>query len=88
MDRKFSIGEKVYLRDYPWGKPLNIHGKVVGYLGQDYYNVLLSNGLNAGTIKPFKEWGLIKEECIYEQAEKKEEETDTLGKTLGFLIME
>ena len=63
MNREFDIGDKVYLRDYPWGKPLNIFGKIVGFLNRERYNVLLSNGINAGTIRPFKEWSLIRQQC-------------------------
>jgi len=78
MDRAYKIGDKVYLRDYPWGKPLNVFGKVVGYISKDTYNVLLSNGINAGTIRPFKEWSLTKEECPM-AIQRQEEVEDTTG---------
>jgi len=80
MEREYKVGEKVYLRDYPWGKPLAVFGKVVGYLGKDSYNVLLSNGVNADTIRPFKEWSLIREQCPMSQV-KRESEKDTSGNT-------
>lgn len=76
--REYNVGDKVYLRDYPWGRPLNVFGKVVGYLNKESYNVLLLNGVNAGTIRPFKEWSLIKQECPL-QEKKQEQEEDTSG---------
>jgi len=78
MDREYKLGEKVYLRDYPWGRPLSIYGKIVGYLNEDTYNVLLSNGLNAGNIRPFKEWSLIREQCPM-SAQKQEQVEDSSG---------
>ena len=78
MDRAFEVGQRVYLRDYPWGKPLNIFGKIVGYINKDTYNVLLSNGINAGTIRPFREWSLTKEECPM-TVQKQERVKDTTG---------
>tara|TARA_B100001248_G_C27359264_1_gene445488 strand:+ start:57 stop:320 length:264 start_codon:yes stop_codon:yes gene_type:complete len=64
MEREFEVGQKVYLRDYPMGRPLNIFGKVVGYSGKQYINVLLMNGINAEQIKPYKQWDLMSEECV------------------------
>ena len=87
MERVYSIGEKVYLRDYPWGRPLNIFGKVVGFLGNDTYNVFLSNGINAGTIRPFKEWSLTNQECPLE-TQKQEKEKDTTGEQNTLIVME
>lgn len=85
--REYNIGDKVYLRDYPWGRPLNVFGEIVGYLNKDSYNVLLSNGANAGTIRPFKEWSLMKQECPL-QAKKKEQEEDTSGEWSTLIDME
>lgn len=87
MERVYNIGEKVYLRDYPWGRPLNIFGKVVGFLGNDRYNVLLSNGINAGTIRPFKEWSLTNQECPLE-TQKQEKEKGTTGEESTLIVME
>ena len=87
MDRAFEVGQKVYLRDYPWGKPLNIFGKIVGYINKDTYNVLLSNGINAGTIRPFREWSLTKEECPA-TVQKQEEVGDTTGNHFTLTDME
>ncbi len=41
------------------GRPLNISGTVVGVLSNDYYNVLMDNGLNEGKILKFKFWSLV-----------------------------
>ena len=63
-EREFEIGEEVYLRDFPMGRPLNVYGKVVGYVNPDYYNVMLKSGLNSGQIKKFKSWNLIREKDV------------------------
>ena len=60
--RKFSRGEKVVLRDFPLGRASKITGKVVGILPNEFYNVLLTNGLNEGIIKKYKSYQLLKEE--------------------------
>ena len=41
MSSDFNRGDVVWLRDYPFGRPLNISGEVVGVLPNDNYNVLL-----------------------------------------------
>ncbi len=64
MDREFNRGDEVYLRDFPLGKPINVFGKVVGFLPNDYYNVLLLNGLNEGRITKFKSWSLIRKKDV------------------------
>ena len=87
MEREYKVGEKVYLRDYPWGKPLAVFGKVVGYLGKDSYNVLLSSGVNSGTIRSFKEWSLTRQECPISH-QKQEREKDTTGAQDTLIVME
>ena len=57
--RKFEKDQIVFIRDYPYGKSTNIYGKVVGFLADDYYNILLTNGLNEGTIRKYKSYKLI-----------------------------
>ena len=59
MSNNFSRGDVVWIRDYPFGRPMNIRGKVVGVLPGDYYNVLLRDGLCEGQIKKFKFWKLL-----------------------------
>jgi hypothetical protein len=64
MDREFNRGDEVYLRDFPLGKPTNIKGKIVGFLPNDYYNVLLMSGLNEGKISKYRSWSLIREKYV------------------------
>lgn len=64
MDREFNRGDEVYLRDFPLGKPTNIRGKIVGFLPNDYYNVLLMSGLNEGKITKYRSWSLIREKYV------------------------
>ncbi len=60
----FERGDVVYIRDFPFGKPTKIKGKVVGILHGDYYNILLTNGLNQGTIIPYKSYKLIRRKDV------------------------
>ena len=60
-ERDFNRGEIVYIRDYPLGKPLNVFGKVVGYLNSDSYNVHLMSGLQEGNIIAYHTWKLMSE---------------------------
>ena len=55
----FLKGQNVILRDYPLGRPTNIRGKIVGVLSNDYYNILIQNGINEGQILTYKYWKLI-----------------------------
>ncbi len=67
-EREFISGQVVFIRDYPYGKPLNLFGKVVGYVGIDRYNIVMMNGLQEGSIVSYKEWRLISErdaECFH-----------------------
>ena len=57
----FRRGDKVFIRDFPLGKPLNIEAKIVGVLSEDLYSVLLLSGLNEGKIVKLKSWSLYKE---------------------------
>ena len=49
---------RVVILDYPFGKPLNVTGHIVGILPGDRYNVLIEHGLHAGQIKSYKYWKL------------------------------
>ena len=60
-ERDYQRGDIVYIRDYPLGKPLNIFGKVVGFVGQNNYNVRMLNGLQEGTIMTYNNLRLISE---------------------------
>ena len=64
MDREFNRGDEVYIRDFPLGKPLNVSGKIVGFISGDQYNVKLSSGLNEGKIVTFRSWSLIRKKDV------------------------
>lgn len=71
----FERGDIVYIRDFPFGRPTRIFGKIVGILHGDYYNVLLTNGLNEGTIIAYKNFQLIhRKDADFESREDKERE--------------
>mgnify|MGYP001186852196 CR=1 FL=1 len=52
-------GDEVWILDYPFGKPLDIKGVVVGTVGSEHYNILIKNGLMEGDIKKYKYWSLF-----------------------------
>ena len=54
----FKRGDIVSIRDDPFGRPLNVRGKVVGILKNDNYNVLIEEGINEGKIIKYKYWKL------------------------------
>ena len=54
----FKKGEKVFVRDYPFGRPLNVTGEVVGKVDQDSYNVLIKSGILEGDIVKYRYWKL------------------------------
>ena len=51
--------DEVWILDFPFGKPLNIKGTIVGKVGKDHYNVLIDNGLMEGSIVKYKYWKLF-----------------------------
>jgi len=55
----FKKGDKVFVRDFPFGKPLNVRGTVVGKIGQEHYNVLIDTGILEGKIIKYKYWKLM-----------------------------
>jgi len=57
---EYEKGEIVYIKDYPFGKPLNICGEIVGVLSDDHYNVKMMNGCREGKIVKYKYWMLHK----------------------------
>jgi hypothetical protein len=61
----FERGDIVHIRDFAFGKPTRIKGRVVGVLHGEYYNILLTNGLNEGTIISYKGYQLIDERDVY-----------------------
>ena len=58
----FVKGDVVVLLDRPLGHPTKIKGVIIGYIGKDYYNILLTNGFGKGNIKKVKSFDIRKEE--------------------------
>lgn len=56
---EYRKGDRVFIRDYPFGNPTNVSGIIVGILKSDVYNVKLESGYNEGRILPFKYWKLL-----------------------------
>ena len=78
----FERGDIVYIRDFPFGKPTRINGKVVGILHGEYYNILLTNGLNQGTIIAYKSYHLIREKDVPREIREDKEQKQADNKTL------
>jgi len=55
----YEKDEEVFILDYPFGRPLNVKGRIVGVLPDDYYNVLMVSGILEGQIKKYKYWNLF-----------------------------
>ena len=78
----FERGDIVYIRDFPFGKPTRIYGKVVGILHGEYYNILLTNGLNQGTIIAYNSYQLIRKKDVPREIRENKERTRPDNKTL------
>ena len=52
-------GDKVLILDFPFGRPLDVSGTIVGHVGKDHYNVLIEQGLLEGNIVKYKYWRLF-----------------------------
>jgi hypothetical protein len=61
----FERGDIVHIRDFAFGRPTRIKGKVVGVLHGEYYNIFLTNGMNEGTIISYKGYQLIDERDVH-----------------------
>lgn len=66
----FERGDIVYIRDFPLGKPTKIKGKVVGVLSNEYYNIILTNGLNEGRIVRYKSYHLIHRKDVHFESDE------------------
>tara|TARA_B100000212_G_C27173904_1_gene447300 strand:- start:441 stop:629 length:189 start_codon:yes stop_codon:yes gene_type:complete len=62
MSEDFERGDRVILLDRPMGHPSKIRGVIVGTVGENFYNILLTNGLSKGKIKRVKFFEIIKED--------------------------
>lgn len=78
----FERGDIVYIRDFPFGKPTRIYGKVVGILHGEYYNILLTNGLNQGTIIAYQSYQLIRKKDVPREIREDKEWKQANDKTL------
>ena len=78
----FERGDIVYIRDFPFGKPTRIYGKVVGILHGEYYNILLTNGLNQGTIIAYQSYQLIRKKDVPREIRENKEGKPSDNKTL------
>ena len=78
----FERGEIVYIRDFPFGKPTRINGKVVGILHGEYYNILLTNGMNQGTIIAYQSYQLIRKKDVPREIRENKERKPPDNKTL------
>ena len=78
----FERGDIVYIRDFPFGKPTRIYGKVVGILHGEYYNILLTSGMNQGTIIAYKSYQLIREKDVPREIREDKERKQADNKTL------
>ena len=78
----FERGDIVYIRDFPFGKPTRIYGKVVGVLHGEYYNILLTNGLNQGTIIAYQSYQLIRKKDVPREIREDKERKQVDNKTL------
>tara|TARA_B100000900_G_C20419699_1_gene650410 strand:+ start:150 stop:398 length:249 start_codon:yes stop_codon:yes gene_type:complete len=78
----FERGDIVYIRDFPFGKPTRVNGKVVGVLHGEYYNVLLTNGLNEGMIISYKSYQLMKEKDVSREIRESKKRQQSNNKTL------
>ena len=78
----FERGDIVYIRDFPFGKPTRIYGKVVGILHGEYYNILLTNGMNQGTIIAYQSYQLIRKKDVPREIRENKEEKQADNETL------
>ena len=56
---EFQKGDEVWILDFPFGRPLNVKGVVIGKSGAEYYNVLIQTGMLEGNVVKYKYWKLF-----------------------------
>jgi|TARA_R100000030_G_C3235854_1_gene119388 hypothetical protein len=54
----FKKGDEVWILDFPFGRPLNIKGTIVGKVGREHYNVKIQTGILEGDVIKYKYWKL------------------------------
>tara|TARA_A100001011_G_scaffold389404_1_gene470847 strand:- start:681 stop:869 length:189 start_codon:yes stop_codon:yes gene_type:complete len=62
MEEDFIKGDRVIILDRPLGHPSKIRGVIVGIIGENKCNILLTNGYSKGKIKRVTFLEIIKEE--------------------------
>ena len=56
---EFQKGDEVWTLDFPFGRPLNVKGVVIGKSGDEHYNVLIQTGMLEGDVVKYKYWKLF-----------------------------
>ena len=56
---EFQKGDEVWILDFPFGRPLNVKGVVIGKSGDEHYNVLIQTGMLEGNVVKYKYWKLF-----------------------------
>jgi len=56
---EFQKGDEVWILDFPFGRPLNVKGIVIGKSGDEHYNVLIQTGMLEGDVIKYKYWKLF-----------------------------
>jgi len=56
---EFQKGDEVWILDFPFGRPLNVKGVVIGKSGDEHYNVLIQTGMLEGDVIKYKYWKLF-----------------------------
>ncbi len=56
---EFQKGDEVWILDFPFGRPLNVKGVVIGKSGDEHYNVLIQTGMLEGDVVKYKYWKLF-----------------------------
>jgi len=73
MDSEGTLkkGDIVFVLDYPFGRPLNVKGVVVGVLRNDFYNIRITHGMRTGDIAKYKYWNLSLDKNLVDSDKKK-----------------
>jgi hypothetical protein len=56
---EFQKGDEVWILDFPFGRPLNVKGVVIGKSGDEHYNILIQTGMLEGDVVKYKYWKLF-----------------------------
>lgn len=56
--KTFLRDDEVSILDRPMGHRSRLYGRIVGVISEDFYNVLMLNGLQEGNIVGYRSWSL------------------------------